>query len=330
MLVEFARMVRDIERLKMLYLLTYLDIRAVAPEVWTEWKGTLLWELYIRTHTLLTRGIPEGVDELAKAAEIKHRLSHELREEFPLSIIETHLERVPVRYLLGVPSAKVAAHLRLVERIAEGEEAALQWTPYPLVGHSEVTVCAFGRPGRFAQIVGTLTANRMNILGAQIFTRRDGLVLRTFQVDDGKGAAITDAAVWRNFQTDLGRVLAGQADVGQLILNRQREILTRPARKGGTLPPPTRVEFDNYVSETHTVIDVRTHDRLGLLYIISRVLLDLGLDLSLAKITTEVEQVVDVFYVTERDGGKVRDQHRLDEIRERLEGAIAQGLLSSD
>jgi [protein-PII] uridylyltransferase len=218
----------------------------------------------------------------------------------------------------------------LVERIAEGEEAALQWTPYPLVGHSEVTVCAFGRPGRFAQIVGTLTANRMNILGAQIFTRRDGLVLRTFQVDDGKGAAITDAAVWRNFQTDLGRVLAGQADVGQLILNRQREILTRPARKGGTLPPPTRVEFDNYVSETHTVIDVRTHDRLGLLYIISRVLLDLGLDLSLAKITTEVEQVVDVFYVTERDGGKVRDQHRLDEIRERLEGAIAQGLLPSD
>jgi [protein-PII] uridylyltransferase len=326
MLVEFARTVRDIERLKMLYLLTYLDIRAVAPEVWTEWKGTLLWELYIRTHTLLTRGIPEGVDELAKAAEIKERLLHELREEFPLPIIETHLEQVPVRYLLGVPSAKVAAHLRLVARIAEGEEAALQWTPYPLVGHSEVTVCAFGRPGRFAQIVGTLTANRMNILGAQIFTRRDGLVLRTFQVDDGKGAAITDAAVWRSFQADLGHVLAGQADVGQLILNRQREILSRPARKGGT-PPPTRVEFDNYVSETHTVIDVRTHDRLGLLYIISKVLLDLGLDLSLAKITTEVEQVVDVFYVTERDGGKVGDQRRLDEIRERLEGAIARGLL---
>jgi [protein-PII] uridylyltransferase len=87
------------------------------------------------------------------------------------------------------------------------------------------------------------------------------------------------------------------------------------------------VEFDNYVSETHTVIDVRTHDRLGLLYIISKVLLDLGLDLSLAKITTEVEQVVDVFYVTERDGGKVGDQRRLDEIRERLEGAIARGLL---
>lgn len=326
MLIEFARKVRDIERLKMLYLLTYLDIRAVAPEVWTEWKGTLLWELYIRTHTLLTRGIPEGVDELARAAEIKERLSQDLREEFALPVIQAHLDQVPVRYVLTVPSAKVAAHLRMVERVARGEEMAVQWTPYPLVGHSEVTVCAFGRPGRFAQIVGTLTANRMNILGAQIFTRRDGLVLRTFQVDDGKGAAITDGSVWQNFETDLGQVLGGKVDVGQLILSRQREILSRPARQEGT-PPRTRVEFDNYVSETHTVIDVRTHDRLGLLYTISRVLRELDLDLRLAKITTEVEQVVDVFYVTDRDGGKVRDERRMEEIRERLEAAIAQDLL---
>lgn len=326
MLIEFARNVRDMERLKMLYLLTYLDIRAVAPEVWTAWKGTLLWELYIRTHTLLNRGIPEGVDELARAAEIKDRLTQELREEIPLSVVLAHLEEVPVRYLLAVPAAKVAAHLHMVERLTRGEEVAVEWSAYPLVGHSEVTVCAFGRPGRFAQIVGTLTANRMNILSAQIFTRRDGLVLRTFHVDDGKGGAIADGEVWRRFETDLHRVLAGQAEVEQLILSRQREIVSRPARKGGA-PPLTRVEFDNYVSETHTVIDIRTHDRLGLLYTISKVLKELSLDIRLAKITTEVEQVMDVFYVTDRDGGKVRDEGRMEEIRERLETAIAHDVL---
>jgi [protein-PII] uridylyltransferase len=144
-------------------------------------------------------------------------------------------------------------------------------------------------------------------------------------VDDGKGAAITDEEVWRNFERDLGRVLDGQADVGQLILSRRRDILSRPAQKSETAPL-TRVEFDNFVSETHTVIDVRTHDRVGLLYIISRVLRELGLDLSLAKITTDVEQVVDVFYVTERHGEKVRDELRMREIRERLEAAIAEGL----
>jgi [protein-PII] uridylyltransferase len=216
----------------------------------------------------------------------------------------------------------------MVERLAQGEEVAIQWTPYPLVGHSEVTVCAFGRPGRFAQIVGTLTANRMNILRAQIFTRQDGLVLRTFQVDDGKGGAITEERVWWSFEADLARVVTGQVDVRELILSRQREILSRPIRKGGA-PPITRVEFDNYVSETYTIIDVRTHDRLGLLYTISSVLNELGLDLALAKITTDVEQVVDVFYVTEQDGGKVQDEARMEEIRQRLEAAIAEGLLSS-
>jgi [protein-PII] uridylyltransferase len=328
MLIEFARKVRDIERLKMLYLLTALDIRAVGPDVWTEWKGTLLWELYIRTHTLLTRGIPEGVDELVKASAIKESLSQELGGEFPLASLERHLEQVPVRYLLTTPSAKVAAHLRMVERLGQSEEAAVQWTPSPLVGYSEVTVCAFGRPGRFAQIVGTLTANRMNILRAQIFTRQDGLVLRTFQVDDGKGGAIAEETIWRSFEADLARVVTGQVDVRELILGRHREILSRPVPKGG-VPPITRVEFDNYVSETHTIIDVRTHDRLGLLYTISSVLNELGLDLALAKITTDVEQVVDVFYVTEQDGRKVQDEARMEEIRQRLEAAIAEGLLSS-
>ena len=328
MLIEFARKVRDIERLKMLYLLTSVDIRAVGPDVWTEWKGTLLWELYIRTHTLLTRGIPEGVDELVKASAIKTSLYQELGAEFLLASLQGHLEQVPVRYLLTTPSAKVATHLRMAERLAQGEEAAVQWTPYPLVGYSEVTVCAFGRPGRFAQIVGTLTANRMNILRAQIFTRQDGLVLRTFQVDNGRGGAITEERIWHSFETDLARVVTGQVDVRELILGRHREILTRPVRKEGT-PPITRVEFDNYVSETHTVIDVRTHDRLGLLYTISSVLNELGLDLALAKITTDVEQVVDVFYVTEQDGRKVQDEARMEEIRQRLEAAIAEGLLSS-
>jgi [protein-PII] uridylyltransferase len=90
---------------------------------------------------------------------------------------------------------------------------------------------------------------------------------------------------------------------------------------------PTRVEFDNFVSETHTVIDVRAQDRPGLLYLISSTLSTLRLDLSLAKIATEADQVIDVFYVTEADGQKVRGEDRMGEIRGALERAIGEGLL---
>jgi [protein-PII] uridylyltransferase len=194
-----------------------------------------------------------------------------------------------------------------------------------MAGHAEVAVCAYGRPGRFARIVGTLTANGMNILSAAIHTLADGLVIRHFQVDDGRGSAIGDQAAWARFEADLERVLRDAVDVRELILARRRDVLRRPAYKGAA-PPPTRVEFDNVVSETHTVLDVRTQDRLGLLYVISSVLSDVGLDLSLAKITTEADQAVDVFYVTERDGSKVPEGPRMEEIRRRLTEAISEGI----
>jgi [protein-PII] uridylyltransferase len=90
---------------------------------------------------------------------------------------------------------------------------------------------------------------------------------------------------------------------------------------------PTRVEFDNFVSDTHTVIDVRTQDRPGLLYLIASTLSSLGLDLSLAKIATEADQVMDVFYITEADGQKVQAEDRMAEIRGALERAIGEGLV---
>ena len=142
---------------------------------------------------------------------------------------------------------------------------------------------------------------------------------------DGRGAAIGEPAAWARFGADLERVLRDAVDVRELILARRRDVLRRPAYKGAT-PPPTRVEFDNVVSESHTVLDVRTADRLGLLYVISSVLNELRLDLSLAKITTEADQAVDVFYVTEPDGSKVAEGPRMEEIRRRLTEAISEGI----
>ncbi|MGH7752411.1 MAG: [protein-PII] uridylyltransferase, partial [Gemmatimonadales bacterium] len=179
--------------------------------------------------------------------------------------------------------------------------------------------------GRFAHTVGCLTANGANILSAQVYTRRDGLVIRNFQVSDGRGAAITDEQVWARVREDLEKVVRGEAEVRDLIRSRRRDVLVRPTPGGRAMP--TRVEFDNFVSETHTVIDVRAQDRPGLLYIISSTLSALGLDLSLAKIATEGDQVIDVFYVTEADGRKVEGDGRMADIRSALEKAIGEGLL---
>jgi [protein-PII] uridylyltransferase len=322
--IDFAKKVQTLDRLKMLYLLTYADIKAVGPGVWTEWKGTLLWELYMKTHTILIRGIPEGEDDLARAERVKSQLTLELSPEFGVEAVKRHLEEAPARYLLTTSLHKVASHMRLIQRVKQGEEAVSVWAAFPLAGYSEFTLCAYGRHGRFAQAVGILTANGMNILSAQIFTLTSGMVIRHFRVDNGGGAAIEDATVWDRVVADLRDVLTGGVAVRELIKSRRKAVLVQPIHKGPL--PPTKVEFDNVVAEAYTVLDVRTRDRLGLLYLISSTLSDLGVDLRSAKIMTEAEQVVDVFYVTNKDGSKLMDEGRREQIGLALERALSEGL----
>ena len=324
LIIEFARQVENEELLRMLYLLTYLDINAVGPQVWTDWKGTLLWELFIKTHTILTRGVPEGEEEHRRARTLRTALMAELGGEFGAELVGQHLDLMPIRYVLNTSSAKVAQHLKLIERVRRGEPVALNWTTYPLAGYSEVLVCASAAPGRFSNVVGTLTAHGINILSAQLFSRADGVMIRAFQVSDGRGAALEDETVWHRFAQDLRGVIPGQVTVRELIKTRRRDLLAKPLPRAHEIQ--TRVEFDNVVSDRFTVIDIRAQDRLGLLYVIASTLSGLDVDVSLAKIATEVDQAMDVFYVTEKDGHKVTEPERMDAIRQALVHAIVEGI----
>jgi [protein-PII] uridylyltransferase len=200
----------------------------------------------------------------------------------------------------------------------------MHWAAYPLAGYTEVLVCAPAAPGRFTAVVGAFTANGINILSAQLYSRADGVMLRAFQVSDGRGAALAEERIWQRCAQDLRRVIHNPAEARELIRGRRRDLLARPASRHAELV--TRVEFDNVVSERYTVIDVRAQDRLGLLYVIASTLSALDLDVALAKIATEVDQAMDVFYVTEKDGDKVADGPRMERIRGALLHAVAEGI----
>jgi [protein-PII] uridylyltransferase len=319
-IIEFAGMIRDLPRLKMLYLHTFLDIKAVSPEAWTEWKSTLLWELYIKSHTILTRGIPEQQEDLLRAEKIRGQILQNLRKEMDQAFIANHLSEMPVRYLLTTPEAKIASHLRLAQGL-DGRSVTTDVHHFPRIGYSEFTVCTLSHPGLFASIVGVLSAHRINVLSAQIYTRSDGLVFDTFQVNNLRGMAVTNESLWQRVESELDGVLKGRIQVEDLIAAHRKGHRDRFGKKVLALPP--RVDFDNRISDSYTVIDVRAADRLGILYLISQTLSFLGLDIAYAKITTEVDQAMDVFYVTEKEGGKVEDEARLAWIKRTLEDVLS-------
>jgi len=187
------------------------------------------------------------------------------------------------------------------------------------LGFSVFTIATRDMPALFAKITGVMAANGVNILGAQIHTSSNGKALDILQVNAPQGFLITDENRWNRIKTDMQSVLEGKVQVQALVEKRKKNIFAEEKPKPRF---PTRVEIDNEVSVDYTVIDIYTHDKVGLLYSIAATLSQLGLYIGVAKISTKVDQVADVFYVRDIFGHKISSEERLVEIRKKLQEAI--------
>lgn len=318
MIIQFARQMEKSENLKMLYLLTYADIKAVGPDVWTEWKALLLEELYEKTFNVLERGNFRLEASSERVKRVKKRVVELLENEIPAQQVKEELKAFTTRHLLSNPPDIIAQHVGIL--------LSLQERPFITAinhetekGYTNFTICTHDVPGLFSMITGVMAANGMNILGAQIHTSTNGKALDILQINSPQGMVITDENRWKRMEEDMRKVLQGETQVRTLVEKRRRpSLLVERVRPRF----PTRVEIDNEVSEDYTVIDIYTHDKVGLLYTITSTLTALGLYIDVSKISTKVDQVADVFYVKDIFGHKIVSDDKLQEIRERLLHAI--------
>jgi [protein-PII] uridylyltransferase len=306
---RFAAVVRYPAWLTMLYLLTCADMRAVGPGVWNPWRGALLRELFARTRTRLAGRYPKP----PRRAAVALRIVQALADPSYASAAGAHLAAMSDRYVRSTSPQRMAAHLRLIDRLRD-EPLATELFHFPDLGASDFVVVTRDVPGLFALIAGTLAAHDVNILSAQIETRADGLAVDTFHVNDPGGKAIVDERRWDAVTGDLRRALPGEVSVEELFAARRRE--------GPTSGAPARVSVDNSVSDTHTVVEVKASDRVGLLYLVTRAFAEQGVNIATAKIATERDQVFDVFYVTDAARRKIEAVARVAALRDAITRAL--------
>jgi [protein-PII] uridylyltransferase len=223
------------------------------------------------------------------------------------------------RYLATTSPQRIAAHMRLIERLEE-DVVATELFHHPDLDSSELVIAARDVPGLFSLIAGTLAAHGINILSAQIHTRADGVAIDTFQVNDPIGEPVTEEARWRRTLDALRRVIRGEETVEALLARR------RPAGAPAEVAVPPKIAIDNRLSDTHTVVEVKCPDRVGLLYAITRTLSAQDLDIGSARIATEIDHALDTFYVTDRNGGRVEDAAAMARLREALDDALVKPL----
>jgi [protein-PII] uridylyltransferase len=314
-IADFSETVRNIENLKLLCVLTYADTRAVGPDIWTVWKGALLWELYMRTYKHFTQEDEVVVTGEALIEQVKSEVMSGLSGRIPEATVDEFFKVMPYKYVVSTPAETIVQHVQLVMSL-QGGTLATKHTHHLDLGFSELMVCTPSKAGNFAKIAGTLAANQLNILGAQIYTRNDGLALDTLQIESLEKKPILDERLWHRLNGELAAVLVEGAEVtyrpGRTIFD----------RKERAVPVTTVIEINNRISDMYTVIDVTTQDRLGLLYLITTTLFELGINIHLAKVSTEATRAIDVFYVTDLMGEKIADERAIEDIRARLQTVL--------
>lgn len=328
--LRFAREVGTPEALKMLYVLTAADISAVGPGVLTRWKETLLGELFLKTLDELTgeEGSEATDANRLRMEEIRRAVIQRVGGRLPTDWLHRQLDAWPAHYLLTMPVERLAAHLEWVARLA-GSSALVDGQYDPALGTTEYTVYTRDSltPGIFSKIAGVLAAKGMEILDALIATLPDGVVVDVFRVRDLDCPQGPPPGRVRDVSETIVAALEGRCTVEDLLRNATR---FGDGRQGVPLREPTVVQVDNDTSDRYTIIDVFADDRQGLLYVITRAIFDLGLSVHAARISTKLDQVVDVYYVTDQSGAKIDDPQRCETAREviaaRIEEYLGEGL----
>ncbi|MBA5867126.1 MAG: [protein-PII] uridylyltransferase [Nitrospira sp. CR1.3] len=321
--LPFAREVGTPEVLKKLVVLTAADIAAVGPGVLTKWKESLLIELYGKTMPELSgdreaQGAPEQLAQVAEDVSRHPVLAGQA--DVDRTWVAEQLKLFPERYVYGTTTARMAAHLSAVRRLHPGEVVVesdfnreLGICEYTVITHNEVT------PGIFSKIAGVMAGSGLQILDAQILTRADGIVVDTFQVTDPDFHGEPPAERRHTVGDRIAAVLKGWEHVDDVLRRGARLKLTRQLPKAREA---TEVRIDNETSDGFTIVDVFADDRQGLLHVITNAIFQLGLSIHAARISTRLDQVADVFYVTDQSGKKLSDQAHLERVRAGIEIAI--------
>jgi len=327
--MEFGHIVKHQRNLNALMLLTLADGQGTSPEAWSDWKESLVWQLFHETSRYLADRESyyeqTRIERESLQTAVAENLSPDYAEE-----IEAYFEFMPDNYFRASDLSEVVEHLKLfrcfLENVSRGDfplAPAIKWKVVSQKGHSVVTFCTWERQRLLAKVAGSFSVVPLNILSADVFPRGDNVVLGIFRVCDTKGRPVTDPRDFELVGQALQRALEDERfDFLPLIEKAKRQ--SRSVVSG--IEFPTRISIDNKTHPTYTLIEIQAPDRIGLLYDVLSCLDRENILIPLSRINTQAGAAIDTLYGL--DGSthaKITDPNRIQLIQKHLKNAILSG-----
>jgi [protein-PII] uridylyltransferase len=315
LVAEFASNVGSIHLLTMLYVLTCADISAVGSNVLNPWKMSLLTDLYLHAKLILTG--QEG--SLATMLERNQRIYQAISlfgqtEEQQTQLLE-RAKSLPIGYCLNRPAEFIAEKLLQAQTLETNE--SLCWVK-PVNEGPVFELCvikgAHRRSGIFYRLTGLLSSFGLQIVAAIIRPIGDSQMFYWIQFEDPEFSE-TPPARLSEIERRARLVIQGLDDSPP----RFRQTWKREESRATKLSrPKIEVKVNNQTVDHATIIDVFAYDKTGLLYKIVKKIYALGLDVIYSRVSTYAHQVIDVFYVTDAMGNKIRNKNQIQIIRREL------------
>lgn len=307
-----ARHVKTSETLRMLYLLTVADSLATGPMAWSEWKGTLLRDFFLKVLNVIEKGELIS-DEIIAMVERKKEIIQDFiaMQSGPAEeVMKQAARRLSPRYFVATPENEMLEHLQLYQKLGD---KPFVWDIKPSADgvNREVTVCAYDKPGLISRIAGALTLGKVNILDVQVFTWHNNIALDIFTVTPPPDLIFEDEK-WHKIGQYVNKALTTD-------WNLQKEISKQVKRDSAVpeaLRQPVQVHIDNDSSSFFSVLEVFAYDYSGLLFNITDELYKQNMHIWLAKIATRSDQVVDAFYIRDADHEKITDPSAIRDLEE--------------
>ncbi len=310
-ILDFAEMVASPERLRLLLLLTVVDIRAVGPGVWNNWKGQLLRDLYDAAEEVLRLGHKyRGRGE--RIAAKQQGLATSLGWDEPRFLAYT--KRFPDSYWVAETAEALAINAAMIAKAdADATPLSISAVPDPASGTTLISIYAADHPGLFYRIAGAISLGGANILDARIHTTRDGQAIDNFVIADPIGRPFAENAQLLRLKRIIEDVLTGKIRLADRLAARP---LAR--RRAEVFKYEPNVLIDNKASNRYTVVEVNAADRPALLYSLTHALFQSRMTIHSAHIATYGERATDTFYLTDLTGAKIDNVPRLKTLERRL------------
>ncbi len=330
-IVEFANIVRNQKNLHALMLLTLADGQGTSGQSWSDWKESLVWQLFHATSRYLadqkTYHEQTRIERDSLQKEVAAQLPPDFEEE-----VEAHFDFMPDNYFRASKVSDIVHDLRLFRSFFENASTAqdrslvpaVSWEAFPEFGHSVVSICTWDRQDLLAKTAGSFSVVPLNILSADIFPREDHTILAFFRVCDLKERAVAESVDRTLVENTLQRALEVETfEFAPLLEQARRKIHYQRLHE---LEFPTGISIDNKAHPVYTLIQIETPDRVGLLYDLLTALGREGANIVLSRISTQKGAAVDTFYVTDSaTRGKITDSNRIAGFQHRLRAAILAG-----